>query len=82
MEKYEQSSMPCIDEIITRYCTAFDELEYLGRNLAKRMAKPDEYESAKDYLEAMVTKAETLLEDLELMHGDACELVHSEGDNK
>lgn len=73
---------PCLDEIIMRYVTAYDELEYLGRQLAKRMAKPDEYEIAKDYLEAMITKTETLLEDLEIIHGDACTLEHSEGDNE
>lgn len=73
---------PCLDEIIMRYVTAYDELEYLGHQLAKRMAKPDEYEIAKDYLEAMITKTETLLEDLEIIHGDACTLEHSEGDNE
>ena len=70
-----------LHEYIVRHVVAFDELEYVGRKLAKRMAIPADYENAEDALSAMIMKAETLLEELELMHGDACNLEHSDGDN-
>lgn len=59
-----------IDEAIQRYIAAFDELEYIGEQIATMMKGGDK-DTAKDYLEAMIEKAESLQEDLQLLLDDS-----------
>lgn len=60
-----------IDECIQRYIAAFDEINYVAEQLAAHMSIATHYESAKDYLNAMVEKAEDLIMDLENIRDDA-----------
>jgi len=60
-----------IDECIQRYIAAFDEINYVAEQLAAHMSIAVHYEPAKDYLNAMVEKAEDLIMDLENIRDDA-----------
>ena len=60
------------DDMIQRYCAAFDEIQYIAEQFAARMGMAHEHDNAKDYLEAIMAKAEDLLTELEQIHGDAC----------
>lgn len=60
-----------IDECIQRYIAAFDEIEYAAEQLAAHMSISTNYEIAKDYLNAMIEKAEDLAMNLENVRDDA-----------
>lgn len=60
-----------IDECIQRYIAAFDEIAYIAEQLAAHMGMSTHYEIAKDYLNAMIEKAEDLAIDLENVRDDA-----------
>lgn len=57
-----------LDEAIKRYIDAFDEIEFIAgriQEMCLRAKNDEEFNIARDYLEAMVEKAETLRDDLE-----------------
>jgi len=60
-----------IDECVQRYIAAFDEIAYIAEQLAAHMGMSTHYEIAKDYLNAMIEKAEDLAIDLENVRDDA-----------
>lgn len=60
-----------IDECVQRYIAAFDEINYIAEQLAAHMAMATHYDIAKDYLNAMIEKAEDLAMDLENVRDDA-----------
>lgn len=60
-----------IDECVQRYIAAFDEIAYVAEQLANHMGAATHYEIAKDYLNAMIEKAEDLAMDLENVRDDA-----------
>lgn len=60
-----------IDECVQRYISAFDEVAYIAGQLANHMGVSTHYEIAKDYLNAMIEKAEDLAMDLENVRDDA-----------
>lgn len=60
-----------IEECVERYIVAFDEIQYIAEQLAAHMGIVTHYESAKDYLDGMIAKAEDLPMDLENIRDDA-----------
>ena len=60
-----------IDECVQRYIAAFDEVAYIAEQLANHMGIATHYDIAKDYLNAMIEKAEDLVMDLENVRDDA-----------
>lgn len=58
------------DELIQRYCAAFDEIEYCAHKFAKGMKNIEQKENCEDYLKAIMEKAEDLITTLECIHGD------------
>lgn len=60
-----------IDDCVQRYIAAFDEIAYVAEQLAAHMGISTHYEIAKDYLNAMIEKAEDVAMDLENVRDDA-----------
>jgi len=60
-----------IEECVQRYIAAFDELEFIGEQFAGLMGISTHFDNAKDYLEAMIEKSESLQEALQLSYDDA-----------
>lgn len=60
-----------IEDCVQRYIAAFDEIQYIAEQLAAHMGIATHYESAKDYLDGMIAKAEDLPMDLENIRDDA-----------
>lgn len=60
------------DDMIQRYIAAFDEIQYIAQQFAVRMGMAHEHDNAKDYLEAIMAKADDLVMELEQIYGDAC----------
>ena len=60
-----------IDECVQRYIAAFDEIAYVAEQLAAHMGIATHYDIAKDYLNALIEKAEDQIMDLENVRDDA-----------
>lgn len=60
-----------IDDCVQRYVAAIDEINYVAEQLAAHMGIATHYDSAKDYLDGLISRVEYMVMDLENVRDDA-----------
>ena len=60
-----------IDDCVQRYTAAIDEINYVAEQLAAHMGIATHYDSAKDYLDGLISRVEDMVMDLENVRDDA-----------